>query len=62
MYTSAAYEMTELCIVRKERMAQNFNVFDLKLNDQDMAMIKALDTNTSAFFDHRDPSMVKWLG
>lgn len=27
-----------------------------------MQAIKALDTNASAFFDHRDPVMVKWLG
>lgn len=48
--------------VRKERMAENFDVFDFQLSDADMDVIKTLDTNSSAFFDHRDPAMVKWLG
>lgn len=48
--------------VRKERMVENFDVFDFQLSAEDMAAIKSLDTNTSAFFDHRDPAMVKWLG
>lgn len=48
--------------VRKERMAENFDIFDFKLGDQDMEAIKTLDTNASSFFDHRDPAMVKWLG
>src|SRR4051794_7825857 len=48
--------------VRKERMEENFNTFDFKLSEEDMEAIKTLDTNTSSFFDHRDPAMVKWLG
>jgi 2,5-diketo-D-gluconate reductase A len=48
--------------VRKERMEENFNIFDFELSDDDMEAIKALDTNASLFFDHRDPAMVKWLG
>jgi 2,5-diketo-D-gluconate reductase A len=48
--------------IRKERMMENFNVFDFELNTDDMAAIKTLDTRTSSFFDHRNPEMVKWLG
>jgi 2,5-diketo-D-gluconate reductase A len=48
--------------VRKERMEENFNVFDFKLSQEDMEAVKTLDTNASSFFDHRDPKMVKWLG
>lgn len=48
--------------VRKERMEENINIFDFNLNEGDMAAIKSMDTGSSAFFDHRDPAMVKWLG
>ncbi len=48
--------------VRKERMAENFDIFDFELTASDMEAIQTLDTKTSAFFDHRDPVMVKWLG
>ena len=47
--------------VRKERMAENFNIFDFQLTDDEMRSIATLDTGTSSFFDHRDPAMVKWL-
>lgn len=38
-----------------------FNVFNFELSDDDMAKIKSLNTNTSLFFDHQDPKMVKWF-
>jgi 2,5-diketo-D-gluconate reductase A len=48
--------------VRKERMSENFNVFDFELSPADMEAIVALDTKVSSFFDHRDPQVVKALG
>ncbi|SFO87446.1 Aldo/keto reductase [Chitinophaga sp. YR627] len=48
--------------VRRERMAENFDIFGFQLSTEDMESIKTLDTKSSAFFDHRDPAMVKWLG
>ena len=47
--------------VRKERMEQNFDVFDFQLDDEDMAQIAALDTGVSCFFNHRDPAVVENL-
>ncbi len=48
--------------VRKERMAENFAIFDFELDQDDIASIATLDQKTSSFFDHRDPDKVKWLG
>jgi 2,5-diketo-D-gluconate reductase A len=39
--------------VRRERMAENFDVFDFELTDDDLGRIAALDSGASAFFDHR---------
>ncbi|MDQ0109154.1 aldo/keto reductase [Chitinophaga terrae (ex Kim and Jung 2007)] len=47
--------------VRKERMVENFNIFDFELSTEDMQSIVALDTSASLFFDHRDPERVKWI-
>lgn len=48
--------------VRKERIEENFNIFDFELSPEDMELIATLDTKQSLFFDHRDPEMVKMLG
>jgi len=48
--------------VRKERILENFNIFDFKLSADDLAAIATLDTGKSLFFDHRDPAIVKWMG
>ena len=50
----------------KERMAENFNIFDFKLSPDEMARIEALDTKQSLFFDHHDGEVTKmfmgWRG
>lgn len=48
--------------VRTERMAENIDVFDFALTDDQMASITTLDTGGSLFFDHRDPAVVGRLG
>lgn len=47
--------------VRPERMAQNLDIFDFELTDDQMKAVATLDTGASLFFDHRDPAMVAWL-
>lgn len=47
--------------VHKERMEENFNIFDFELTEDDNDRIKSLDTKTSLFFDHRNPEIIKWM-
>jgi 2,5-diketo-D-gluconate reductase A len=47
--------------VSPDRMAENLDVFDFTLTDDDMSRIATLDEGNSQFFDHRDPDMVRWL-
>ena len=48
--------------VRKERIVENFNIFDFELSAEDMDAIISLDMKVSSFFDHREPEIVKMLG
>lgn len=43
----------------KERMEENFNVFDFTLDEADMQAIAALDTGKTLFFSHSDPAQVE---
>lgn len=45
----------------KERMKENFNVFDFSLDSSDMAEIAKLDENKSYFMNHSDVEVVKNL-
>ena len=45
----------------KERMEENFHIFDFKLSEEDMNKIRALDTGKSLFFSHYDPETVEFL-
>lgn len=45
----------------KERMAQNIDVFDFRLSDEDRRQIAAMDDNRSIIFDHRNPKVIAGL-
>lgn len=45
----------------KDRMEQNFNVFDFTLSPEDMAAIQKLDESESLFFSHYDPAVVEMI-
>ena len=45
----------------KDRMEQNFDVFDFTLSEEDMAAIRKLDEGESLFFSHYDPETVEFL-
>ena len=45
----------------KERMEENFNVFDFELTADEMAKVEALDGGESLFFSHYDPKTVEWF-
>ena len=47
--------------VHKERMIENFNIFDFELSADDMNKIKSMDTGKSLFFSHSDIELVKLL-
>ena len=47
--------------VHKERIIENFNIFDFELSSDDMDKIKSMDTGKSLFFSHSDVEIVKFL-
>lgn len=47
--------------VHKDRMEQNFDIFDFELNKDEMKKLEALDTGESLFFSHHDPKTVEWF-
>ena len=47
--------------VRKERMIQNFDVFNFELSEEDMKEILKLDKKESLFLSHYDHETVKLL-
>lgn len=48
--------------VNRERIIENFEIFDFELTADEMKKISTLDRKESSFFSHRDPLMVKRLG
>ena len=47
--------------VRRERMEENFDVFDFELTQAELSAIADLDTGASLFIDHRDPAVVEQI-
>ena len=43
----------------RERIAENFDIFDFSLTDEEMAVFDPLDTGESIFCDRRDPERVR---
>ena len=41
--------------VRKERMQENFDIFDFELTEDEMQRIEELDQASSLFYDHQEP-------
>ncbi|GGD79515.1 aldo/keto reductase [Paenibacillus nasutitermitis] len=48
--------------VRKERIIENFDIFDFELSADDIEQISALDTRETLFLSYHDPKFVKMLG
>ena len=45
----------------KNRMEENFNIFDFELSSDDLDKIRALDTGKSLFCDHYSPEFVEFI-
>ncbi|MBD0408002.1 2,5-diketo-D-gluconic acid reductase [Bacillus siamensis] len=48
--------------VRKERIVENFDIFDFELSLEDIEKISALDKGESLFGSHQDPKIVRSIG
>ena len=48
--------------VRADRIAENIDVFDFQLTDDEMTRIATMDTGASLFLDHRDSAVASQLG
>lgn len=47
--------------IRKERIAENFDIFDFELDQTDLEQIAGLNRDTPLFVNHDDPNFVKML-
>ena len=47
--------------VHKDRMIENFNIFDFELSEDDMNKIKSMDMGKNLVFSHSDIELVKFL-
>lgn len=47
--------------VKKERMEENYCIWDFELTAADMDAIAKLETGKSSFFNQRDPETAEWL-
>ena len=45
--------------VHKERIIENFNIFDFELSSDDMDKVKSMETGKTAFFSHSDIELLK---
>lgn len=48
--------------VRRERLAENFDIFSFELSREEMEQIATLDTGESLFLSYLDPEIAKMLG
>ena len=47
--------------IHKNRMEENFNIFDFRLDEEDLNKIRTLDTGKSLFCDHYNPDFVDFI-